>query len=155
MKKYFLLLLFLPLVLIYACSKNSNGVTNGIKYVPISFQFSVNDPVYSKLGFSGNWMYLDGYGVKGLILSNVGGVIYALERDCPYNPNDTCALCTVLTGNTMISCGRYNTKKVWVPCCNSSFLLDGTLQKGPAVYSMKKYNVTQPDPSTGIVTITN
>ena len=137
--------------LLITCSK-TNSPTNQIRNVSVNLPFSLNDPIYSKLSYSGNWMYIDGQGVRGLILTNVGGVIYALERNCPYSSNDSCATVTVETGNTSIGCGKYDAKNKWVPCCNSQFLLDGTLQKGPSVYSLKKYYVSQ-DGSN--VTVTN
>ena len=139
----------------FSCKKNNSITSNGgIRNVPVYFTFNLSDPLYNQLNYSGSYKYLDGFGVRGIIIANFGGVIYALERDCPYNPNDSCATVTVQSPNLTVACGKYDTKKNWVPCCNSQFLLNGTLQKGPSVYSLKTYYVSQ-DPSTGTVTISN
>ena len=162
-------ILFVAFIFIvaFSCKKNSKinqstvikntpvvDSTAQIKNVPVSFAFNLNDPLYNKLNFSGSWQYLDGFGVRGIILTNFGGVIFALERDCPYNPNDSCSTVTVQTNSSAIICGKYDIHNNWLPCCNSQFKLDGTLQSGPSLYPLKKYKVSQ-DQTSGSVTISN
>jgi len=133
-------ILFLAFIAL-SCSKS-----NGDQYIPVvtvQHQLDLNDPLYTKLNYNNGYVYLDYDGVKGIIVVNSGGIIYALERDCPYQPNNACAKVTVENGGITIRCGSYDASKKWVPCCNSQFKLDGTLLQGPSKYSLKRYNVVQ------------
>lgn len=135
-----------------SCGKNSTTATNTIPVVSVYHQLNLTDPLYTKLNFPNGYVILDGDGVKGILVTNSGGQIYALERDCPYNPNDACAQVSIETSGNTIRCGKYDTNKKWVSCCDSRFTMDGTLLSGPAKYSLKRYSVMN-DGTT--VTITN
>jgi nitrite reductase/ring-hydroxylating ferredoxin subunit len=152
--KQSLFFLFALVIFAPACKKSPANDSALIPVVNVYYQVYLNDPLYSKLNYNNNYVYIENIGVKGLIVANVGGIYYALERDCPYNPNDACAKVAVESTLITIRCGSYDSKNKWTSCCDSKFQLDGTLISGPAKYSLKRYNVsTSPDGTT--LTITN
>jgi nitrite reductase/ring-hydroxylating ferredoxin subunit len=135
-----------------SCKKKT--VYNPIPSVPVYLQFNIDNPAYYKLENQGGWMYMDG-GVRGLVvIHNYDDMIYAMDRACPYNYQDSCAQINMENGSLFMKCGKYDTydKNKWIPCCNSEFNLTGGIVSGPAQYPMRAYKVQM---SGSLVTISN
>lgn len=111
------------------CKKNNDA----IPYAYVNFYINVGSTQYQGLNNIGGWVYVTG-GVRGIIIyRNSTDEFVALERDCPYYPNNTCALVTVDKSN--VTCTD--------TCCGSQFLLmDGSIVKGPATTQMKLYQTS-------------
>lgn len=148
--------LAIALVFILAnCNKNNNNQQNDIPNVPVSVTVNMNLPEYLSLQSQGGWAYIEG-GVKGIVLyHHYDDNFYALERNCPYQPFDSCATVTVELNNVFLRCGHYksDTDTTWVPCCNSHFSLEaGYLISGPARYPLKNYRISR---SGNVLYVTN
>lgn len=125
-----IILLIFTLLTTNSCTKDNNDVVPNV-YVNIDVYLS--DPLYVSLNAVGSSVYVAG-GVKGIILyrrSNDEFVAY--ERNCTYQPLNSCAKVSVdAANNTMID-----------TCCGSKFrLVDGTVTKGPAARPLKEYQYT-------------
>jgi nitrite reductase/ring-hydroxylating ferredoxin subunit len=112
------------------CKKDKN---NTIPYAYVNFSIIPSSTQYNNLGVVGGWAYVTG-GVRGIILYHEStDQFMAYERDCPYQPLNTCALVKV----------EKNGVEAIDSCCGSQFLLlDGSPVKGPATVSLKQYTTT-------------
>jgi nitrite reductase/ring-hydroxylating ferredoxin subunit len=122
------------------CKKDKN---NAIPNIYVNFSINPNSTQYLKLNTVGGWAYVTG-GVRGIIIYRASiDQFMAFERDCPYQPLNTCALVQVeKSGVVAID-----------SCCGSQFILtDGSPIKGPATTSLKQYT-TSYDGTT--LTVTN
>src|SRR5689334_8445121 len=85
---------------------------------------NLNYPQYQKLKLDGGFVYVEGGGLKGIILYRASETSYlAYERACPHHPGEGCAVVQV-DASSLFMIDR---------CCNSSFnFSDGQVTGGPA-----------------------
>jgi len=128
----------------FSCKPDANNPQNIIPSVPVNITINMDLPLYINLKNTGQYIYIDG-GVKGIILyHHYDDQFYALERNCTYQPFDTCSRVTVQTDNFYIRCGRYQNDTTFIRCCNSKFQLEGGyLIDGPALAPLKQYRVSR------------
>lgn len=126
--RYIIFLTF-SLLLSSQCKKDKNSQ---IPYASVNFYIVPASTQYNNLGVVGGWAYVTG-GVRGIILyhaSTSPDQFMAYERDCPYQPSNTCALVQVEKSGVIAIDS----------CCGSQFLmLDGFVVKGPATIGLKQY----------------
>lgn len=103
-----------------------------IPYVPVDIAFDLNSPVYVDLNAIGGWTYIDG-GSKGIIVYRKTLDDYvAFDRHCSFEPTNDCS---------QVSVDETNLFAVDT-CCGSKFLIsDGTVNEGPAVFSLRQYSL--------------
>lgn len=94
---------------------------------------NLNYPQYQSLKLDGGYKYIDGGGLRGIILYRASENSYlAYERACPYHAGAACALVQV-DGSTLFMIDR---------CCNSSYnFSDGQPTGGPATRALIQYRV--------------
>jgi hypothetical protein len=147
-------LLFLALVF-FSCKKTQNvsNASNPVPYVTVNLSINMDLPQYSSLNTQGGYIYLDNEGARGIVvIHDFSDQFWALDRNCTYNVNDSCAKVTMETSGLSLRCGHYDAKKNWLGCCNSKFNLDGTVLSAPATYPLKRYQVNR---NGSLLTITN
>ena len=111
------------------CKKDKDEIPS----VSVNILIDPNSTQYLELNAPGGYLYLTG-GVRGIIVYRLSqNEFMAYERDCPYQPSNSCALVEVeASGLTLID-----------SCCGSKFIItDGSVIKGPANRSLKYYNNT-------------
>ncbi len=111
---------------------------SGAAYAQASFPtitINLNYPQYQRLKLDGGFVYVEGGGLKGIILYRASENSYlAYERACPHHPGAACAIVQV-DGSTLFMIDR---------CCNSSFnFSDGQVTGGPAERPLIQYRVDQ------------
>jgi nitrite reductase/ring-hydroxylating ferredoxin subunit len=122
----FFIFLFLTMT---TCKKDKDEIPN----VSVNILIDPNSTQYLPLNSTGGYVYLTG-GVKGIIVYRLSmNEFMAYERDCPYQPSNSCAQVEVqASGLTLID-----------SCCGSKFIItDGSVINGPANRSLKYYNNT-------------
>jgi hypothetical protein len=126
-KQYTILLLFF----LFSCSKNDSSV---IPYVPVNILIYASDPSFTNLNPIGGWIYLQG-GSRGiLIFRKSSDEFLAYDRHCTYQPENSCAKIMVDPNNNFLAIDT---------CCKSKFyLMDGSVNQGPATIPLKKYNTS-------------
>ena len=93
-------------------------------------EINLNSFDYSTLNNFGGYVYISG-GVRGIIVYRKSVSEYlAFERDCPYQPQDSCALVSV----------DPSTLYMIDTCCSSKFDFDGNPIAGPARFPLLQYN---------------
>lgn len=109
------------------CKKDDSAIAN----VYVDTYVYLSQPQYANLNTVGNWSYLEGVGVKGIILYRKSTSDFvAYDRSCPYDPNAANAKIAVDASNVI---GVDNN-------CGSKFnLIDNSILKGPATRGMKVY----------------
>ena len=94
-------------------------------------EINLNDFNNSALNNINGYVYING-GVRGIIIYRKSVDEYdAFERDCPYQPNDSCALVSV-DNSTLFMIDT---------CCSSRFDFDGNPIAGPARFPLLQHNV--------------
>ncbi len=125
-----LIFLTLPELFIFnSCKKDKDEIPS----VYVDFYININSTQYIDLNSVGGWAYLTG-GVRGIIVYRLSiDEFVALERNCPYQPTNSCATVEVeSSGMTLID-----------SCCGSRFIIiDGSLVNGPATRSLRTYNTS-------------
>lgn len=129
------------------CKKDDNQQQQSdIPNVPVNLTINLNLPQYFNLQNQGGWVY-ENAGVRGIVIyHHYDDKFYALERNCPFQPNDSCATVSVETNNLFLRCGHYKsqTDTTWIPCCNSQYSLEsGFLLSGPSRFPLKNYRISQ------------
>ena len=122
-----LIIIILTGICFFSCGK-ANPVPN----TSFSFQADIN-PKYSALNTVGGYVYVNGYGVAGLILyhSQTRGIV-AFDRCSTYQPEKKCAVTVDDTGLQVVD-----------PCSGAKFSLeDGTPVKAPATQALRSYQVS-------------
>ena len=111
------------------CKKDEDEIPNAY----VNFYIDVTSTQYSGLNNIGGYIYVTG-GVRGiLIYRRSTDEFMAYERDCPYQPSNSCALIEVDNSAVMAVDS----------CCGSQFLLlDGSIIQGPATKMLKQYLTT-------------
>lgn len=89
-----------------------------------------------------SYIYIRNEGLRGIILySDQPNSYIAIDRNCTFNVNDTCAVVSVDPSLQFYSCR----------CCGSRFGLRGNVLTGPAMNALRRYNVIQTDPNTLLI----
>jgi len=111
-----------------SCKKDEKS--SSISQVPVDFYLYLNEPSNVALNAIGGWMYVNA-GTKGVLIYRQSTTGFtALERNCPYDPNEDCSLIEVYSGISAID-----------SCCKSQFsIYDGSIINGPAAQSLYRYN---------------
>lgn len=111
-----------------SCEK---GNSSGIPYAYVDIYININEPAFFNLSAVGGFEYING-GSQGIVLYRKSNdEIVAFDRHCTFNVEQNCR---VAVDSTFIF--LHDT------CCNSSFfLMDGTVNQGPATLPLKFYNV--------------
>lgn len=127
MKKYFFLLILIPLM--FGCS--TNNFSNKNPYIPsYSFSFTINMslPSYSNLLYASNAIYYPNQGVKGIYIFNTGSGYNAFDAACPNQTLSDCSTMTLKGINTLCACD------------NAEYSLFTGLNAGKE-YPLKQYRV--------------
>ncbi len=77
-------------VLFFSCEKNETN--DLLPDVDVNFVIDMRLPKYQNLQFPGNWMYIDGEGINGILIVNKGGKsdpYKVFDRACPNNSCNT------------------------------------------------------------------
>lgn len=124
-----------------ACNSTNDSAEPQIPLAAFNTSLNLIDQQNSSLRFDNGAVYHTG-GVRGLIVVRQNaGTYLAFDRNCPYQPLDTCA-------RLRIEPQVY----LYDPCCKSQFTLQGQLLSGPATRPLRQYRTSL---SGNILTITN
>lgn len=128
-KKY--TLLFLILTTVFSCKKDDKD--NNVPYTGVDIYIYSNNPSFVDVSVVGGWTYITG-GVKGILLYRKSSSEFmAYERNCTYQPNNSCA--TIYVDSNDITATD--------TCCHSQFsIYDGSVLQGPASMSLRTYNTS-------------
>jgi nitrite reductase/ring-hydroxylating ferredoxin subunit len=90
-------------------------------------------PQYQRLKLEGGYVYIEGAGLRGIILYKAGENSYiAYERACPHHPEESCAIVQV-DGSSLYMVDH---------CCKSTFnFSDGQPTGGPAQRALLQYRI--------------
>jgi nitrite reductase/ring-hydroxylating ferredoxin subunit len=112
------------------CKKQSD---NNVPDTLVDIYLYTNNPSFVNVSAVGGWVYITG-GVRGILLYRKSNTEFmAYDRNCTYQPTNSCA--TVFVDNTNIVAKD--------TCCNSQFsIYDGSVFQGPAAQPLKAYNTT-------------
>lgn len=100
--------------------------------VPVNIEFNLTNLQYQPLQQQG-WQYLPG-GVRGIVILKEGGIYRAFDRNCPYQPQESCAQVDMHSSTLYL---------IDEGCCESTFNKQGIPTGGPAAMSLREYSVTQ------------
>jgi hypothetical protein len=132
--------LFSSQLLLAACN-STNDAQPQIPLAAVNELVVLTDQQNSNLRFDNGAVYIKG-GVRGIIVVRQNASSYlAFERNCPYQPLDTCARVKI---DPFI--------RLYDPCCQSQFSFLGQVQGGPATRNLRQYNTAL---SGNLLTITN
>lgn len=129
MPKLFITCMLSALLLLGACGDEVPVVD--IPQALVNVQINLNNFQYQALQVNGGWVYEPG-GVRGLIIYRQSATIYrAFERNCTFEPRNTCARVEVDPSNLFMV----------DPCCSSTFSFpEGIPTGGPAPAPLREYN---------------
>jgi len=98
-----------------------------------SVTVNLSYPQYQRLRLDGGYVYIDGAGLRGIILYRGGENAYmAYERACPHHPEESCAVVQV-DGSSLYMVDH---------CCKSTFnFSDGQPTGGPAQRALLQYRI--------------
>lgn len=104
---------------------------NNVPNVPVNINLSLDDPAFNSLNVIGGVAYANG-GIRGvLIYRKAQSEFNAFDRACTYHVNDTCAYVSLDSSAVSVGCR----------CCGSRYqLIDGSVTRGPASFSLRSYN---------------
>jgi nitrite reductase/ring-hydroxylating ferredoxin subunit len=90
-------------------------------------------PQYQRLKLDGGYVYIEGAGLRGVILYREGENSFrAYDRACPHHPEEDCAVVQV-DGSSLFMIDR---------CCKSTFnFYDGQPTGGPAQRPLLQYRI--------------
>jgi nitrite reductase/ring-hydroxylating ferredoxin subunit len=119
----------LLVLLFFSCKKNND---TQVPNVSVDFNVYLNEPSNSALNSVGNWVYISGQGVKGIIIYHRSiDEFVAYDRACPHDYYSKSASVSVDASNVFAVDSVY---------CGSKFnLLDGSVENGPATRPLKQY----------------
>lgn len=134
--------LIVLLLLSFGCKKEDTGIPN----VYIDFRMPIGDPRLIALSAPMGTVFLEGYGVAGIVIYNTGfgsTSLVAFDRCSTVNPEKRCAvILDEETGLNLID-----------PCSGAKFdLTNGFPTKAPAKKALKRYRVSLVG---GLLQITN
>ena len=123
MKNSFFFLLFFFLFL--SCDKNTPQRNPYLPEARFKTKINLSLPLYEKLkNYSLSPVFLDNVGLRGIVVINVGGTIFARERACPNHPLSDCS-------RMEVNDNRFYDIAIGVPV------------KGKSNYSMLDYRVSR------------
>ena len=130
-KKIFITAIFVLSCTFFSCKKQEQ---DQVPLTGVNIYITIAEPAYAKLNAVTGWVYIAG-GVRGIIVYRASSSSFmAYDRDCPYQPNNTCALVQVDSSNNF---------EAFDACCGSKFLItDGSVINGPATAPLKQYETT-------------
>ncbi|KAA9325039.1 QcrA and Rieske domain-containing protein [Adhaeribacter soli] len=121
------LLLLVPFLA--ACSKDSEQRPQYLPEVIVNEQINLTNQQYNSLQRDYGFVSIPG-GIRGIIIVRHSANRYlAFERNCTYQPYDSCATVKVDQSSLFLS----------DPCCGSRFDFEGGIISGPAAYPLKQY----------------
>ncbi|UOQ78833.1 hypothetical protein MUN84_10035 [Hymenobacter sp. 5516J-16] len=124
-----------------ACNSATNDAQPQIPLAAVNEVVFLTNQENSNLRFDNGAVYHKG-GVRGLIIVRQNANSYlAFDRNCPYQPLDTCARVKI---DPFL--------RLYDPCCKSQFSFQGQVQGGPATRPLRQYNTAL---SGNTLTITN
>ncbi len=136
--------------LLAACNSNTGSTTTTIPNVPVNVQLDLLDQQNKALRFDNGVVTIppgsaNGQGgVKGIYVVRQNATTYsAFERNCPYQPLNSCATVTLDHSSHLFFRDS---------CCTSQFSLQGQVTGGPAARSLRQYSTSL---SGSLLTITN
>ncbi|WP_146904327.1 Rieske (2Fe-2S) protein [Adhaeribacter aerolatus] len=113
-----------------SCEDNTEAPL--IPNVIVNEQLNLTNIQYNRLRQDNGYVYLNA-GVRGIIVIRENANRYrAIERNCPYKPEDACGIVEVDASNLFLK----------DPCCGSQFDLSGQVTGGPATYPLRQYGTT-------------
>ena len=122
-----------------SCGSKSDAQPQ-IPYAPVNLSVSLAAQEYAALRFDNGAVSIPmkgpagNGGVKGVIVvRQSAGTFFAFERNCPYQPYNSCAL---------VSLDRNSKLFMRDSCCASQFDLKGQVTGGPAPLPLKQYSVS-------------
>ena len=97
--------------------------------VPVNIYINLSEPAYFGLTVIGGYTYIDG-GSRGIIVYRTSDEYKAYERHTPYESEKPCAQVSVDSTATFM-----------VDECSGSrfYLIDGSVERGPATIPLKQY----------------
>jgi len=100
-------------------------------FPPVTVNLSY--PQYQRLKLDGGYVYIEGAGLRGIILYRVGeNSFIAYERACPHHAEESCAVVQV-DGSSLFMVDH---------CCKSTFnFSDGQPTGGPAQRALLQYRI--------------
>lgn len=127
--------------LLSACNSSGGDAQPQIPLAAVNEQLILTDQQNSALRFDNGAIAIRG-GVRGIIVVRQNSSTYlAFERNCPYQPLDTCARVTIEPF-----------LRLYDPCCKSQFSFTGQPEAGPATLPLRRYSTAL---SGNLLTITN
>ena len=123
----YIILLVIAISFLGSCKKDKKS--SEIAKLPVDFYLYLNDPSNVALNAVGGWLYVNA-GTKGVIVyRQTIDAFVSLERNCPYDPNESCSIIEIYSGISSID-----------SCCKSQFsIYDGSIINGPASQSLYRY----------------
>ena len=125
--------------LLASCGSKSDAQPQ-IPYAPVNLSLSLAAQEYAALRFDNGAVSIPmkgpagNAGVRGVIVvRQSAGTFSAFERNCPYQPYNSCAL---------VSLDRNSKLFMRDSCCASQFDLKGQVTGGPAPLPLKQYSVS-------------
>ena len=125
--------------LLVACGSKSDAQPQ-IPYAPVNLSLSLAAQEYAALRFDNGAVTIPAKGLAGnggvkgvIVVRQSAGTFLAFERNCPYQPYNTCAL---------VSLDRNSKLFMRDSCCTSQFDLKGQVTGGPAPLPLKQYSVS-------------
>ncbi|MBC8343404.1 MAG: hypothetical protein ISR55_11675 [Bacteroidetes bacterium] len=137
------LFLLVSSMLLFENCNDTNNDYHDIPDVYVYFTLNLDLPIYNSLTIPGGHFYLNDEGYKGIIMyHNLDDTYLAFERTCTYQPLNDCSTITVDQSGIFMRCGHYDGSD-FINCCESTFDMNGFVLKNPALYPLKRYNVSQ------------
>jgi nitrite reductase/ring-hydroxylating ferredoxin subunit len=137
MKK--ILLLFVSIALLFSCSNNSFDNKNPyLPSYPVDIQINLSLPLYLKLKFISNGVYIYGKGVRGVFVFNTGSGYNAFDAACP---NQALSSCSTMDFKKLdpLDPLKIDYTRVVCPCDGTEYSL--FTGQGKLQYPLKQYRV--------------
>lgn len=134
-------ILIIAIILVtFSCKKSKSINNDPIPDLPVNITINMALPLYSHLQSIGTHVYEQG-GVKGIVIvHHSDDNFYAFDRNCPYQPGNSCSRIELDSSVLIFRCGE-STNTGFQKCCDSRFQMDGVVFNGPALFGLKRYQV--------------
>ncbi|GAB2962791.1 hypothetical protein GCM10027048_34350 [Hymenobacter coalescens] len=130
------------LPLLGGCGSSGTSVEPAIPTAVVNEVINLSTQQATPLRFDRGYVYLNA-GVRGIVVVRQNAQSYlAFERNCPYQPYNTCAKVSMDPSGFFLADS----------CCNSRFDLRGQLTSGPAPRPLRQYTTAI---SNNLLYITN
>ena len=99
----------LILLLLLACSKNTERRNPYLQEIGFRIEINLNLPLYSPLNIPGNSIYLNNTnaGIRGVFVTNTGFDLIALEASCPNHIPNNCSTMEAVGQTAQCACEGY------------------------------------------------